>query len=77
MEGEALQRLEEKLRFSYPYPADTVTPRRMAVSELAERAAREHYLLKRRPKCLTRQEATAAERGNAAHGRCNLPTWRH
>ena len=62
-----LQRLEEKLRFSYPYPADTVTPRRMAVSELAERAAREHYLLKRRPKCLTRQEATAAERGNAAH----------
>ena len=67
MEGEALQRLEEKLRFSYPYPADTVTPRRMAVSELAERAAREHYLLKRRPKCLTRQEATAAERGNAAH----------
>ena len=67
VEGEALQRLEEKLRFSYPYPADTVTPRRMAVSELAERAAREHYLLKRRPKCLTRQEATAAERGNAAH----------
>ena len=37
------------------------------MSELAERAAREHYLLKRRPKCLTRQEATAAERGNAAH----------
>ena len=35
VEGEALQRLEEKLRFSYPYPADTVTPRRMAVSELA------------------------------------------
>lgn len=67
VEGEALQRLEEKLRFSYPYPADTVTPRRMAVSELAERAVREHYLLKRRPKCLTRQEATAAERGNAAH----------
>ena len=63
----ALRRLEDALRFEYPYRADTVTPRRVAVSELAERAAREHYLLRRRPKCLTRQEATAAERGNAAH----------
>ena len=63
----ALNRLEQTLAFEYPYHADTVTPRRVAVSELAERATKEHYLLKRRPKCLTRQEATAAERGNAAH----------
>ena len=64
---EALRRLEEKMGYIYPYGADTVTPRRIAVSELAERAMRDKYLLKRRPKCLTRQEATAAERGNAAH----------
>ena len=64
---ETLNRLTEAVGYEYPYPADTVTPRRVAVSELAERATREHYLLRRRPKCLTRQEATAAERGNAAH----------
>ena len=64
---EELKQLTEAVGYEYPYHADTVTPRRVAVSELAERATREHYLLRRRPKCLTRQEATAAERGNAAH----------
>lgn len=66
-EQEKLEKLTAALAYEYPYLADTVTPRRVAVSELAERAARGRYLLRRRPKCLTRQEATATERGNAAH----------
>ena len=66
-EEEALARLQNKLGFRYPYDADTVTPRRISVSELAEHRSREPYLLQRRPKCLSRQESTATERGNAAH----------
>ncbi len=64
---EKLEKLTAALAYEYPYRADTVTPRRVAVSELTERAARGRYLLRRRPKCLTRQGATATERGNAAH----------
>lgn len=62
-----LQKMHRNMAYVYPYEQDTKTPRRVAVSELAERETHQEFLLRRRPKCLTRQELTAAEKGTVAH----------
>ncbi len=68
VDGEALARMRAAMAFVYPCQGDVVTPSKLAVSELArERGGEEQYFFSRRPKVLTRQSMTPAERGIAAH----------
>ena len=62
-----LQKLEENLSFQYPHELDTITPKRISVSELAEKNTREDFFLRRRPKILTAQGLSSTEQGTAAH----------
>ena len=62
-----VKKLEERLRFHYPFEEDTETPAKVSVSQLVHSGDREEYLFTRRPKLLTRQALTPTERGIAAH----------
>ncbi len=64
---EALEALDKALDFTYPYARDVATPSKLSVSELTHRSAQEEFLFVRRPKALTSQRMTPAERGVAAH----------
>ena len=64
---EEVARLEQVLAWRYPYEADTVTPAKISVSQLSKEGVESQYFFVRRPKALTRQQLTPAERGIAAH----------
>lgn len=59
--------MRKNISYRYPFTADTVTPRRLSVSELAERQTREEFFFRRRPKAVTAEGLSAAERGTAIH----------
>lgn len=62
-----LKTLRENMAYQYPYRKETRTPRRISVSDLAEQHTNREFLLRRRPKVLTTEGLSAAERGTAAH----------
>ncbi len=64
----ALARMEKAVAFVYPFAGDVTTPSKLSVSELVRDLGEgEKYFFLRRPKTLTRQALTPAERGVAAH----------
>ena len=64
---EEVRRLQDVLAWRYPYTGDTETPAKVSVSQLSKEGAGERELFARRPKALTHQRLTPAERGIAAH----------
>ena len=65
---EALARMERAAAFVYPYAGDVATPSKLSVSELVRDLGEDdRYFFVRRPKILTRQTMTPAERGVAVH----------
>ncbi len=64
----ALARMERAAAFVYPFAGDVTTPSKLSVSELVRDLGEEdRYFFVRRPKVLTRQTMTPAERGVAVH----------
>ena len=64
----ALARMERAAAFVYPYAGDVATPSKLSVSELVrDLGGEDQYFFVRRPKSLTRQTMTPAERGVAVH----------
>ena len=64
---EEVSRLKKVLAWRYPYAGDTITPAKLSVSQLSEKEEGRKEFFVRRPKALTHQGLTPAERGIAAH----------
>lgn len=59
--------IREKLTQSYEFPQDTILPNKMSVSALNVTLDKEGHEFQRRPKFLSQEGLTPAERGNAVH----------
>ena len=66
-DSELLNKIETKINYKYPDIAQTLVPNKMAVSEVAAKEAGHDFHFVRRPKFMTQQKLTPAERGNALH----------
>ncbi|MEG1942444.1 MAG: PD-(D/E)XK nuclease family protein, partial [Angelakisella sp.] len=64
---EAVEGIQKRMHWEYPYLRDTETPIKLSVSELTKGVDRKDYFFTRRPKLLTQKSFTPTERGIAAH----------
>ncbi|MEG0942708.1 MAG: helicase-exonuclease AddAB subunit AddA [Angelakisella sp.] len=63
----AVEALRKRMHWEYPFTKDTVTPVKLSVSQLTKGVDKKDYFFTRRPRLLTEQSLTPAERGIAAH----------
>lgn len=64
---QVVEALRAAAAWRYPHLEDTVTPAKLAVSDIAEAPTHAEYAFVRRPKLLAARSLTPAERGIAAH----------
>ena len=62
-----LQKLRLNTAYRYPYQKETVTPRRISVSDLAERETGREFLMLRCPKAVEAKDLSPTELGTAIH----------
>ncbi|MEG2073900.1 MAG: 3'-5' exonuclease, partial [Angelakisella sp.] len=62
---EAVEGIQKRMHWEYPYLKDTETPIKLSVSELTKGVDKKDYFFTRRPKLLTEKSFTPTERGIA------------
>lgn len=66
-DSELIEEIRWRASYRYPYEAETKTPSKVAVSEVAEQETREQYAFTARPCFETGQALTPAQRGTVMH----------